>query len=229
MKNYYPLLFSLLSLFLVGCTSYYTARQYSSPKEFYEDFNDFAKNKNLKVTLRNDSTFITDEGTQVLNDSLILINKFQKTEIKVLQLKEIKSINDFYDADSNHLFKIILRDGKELDEKEIKFLPDSSIQILITNTITSSYSIPLSKVKEVKYNRRWLGIPFGSLTGALLGTIAGAVGIIPVYESHPNFSGGQTWDIETGGAMIVGFGTGTIIGGILGWLIGYDYIYVFNN
>ncbi len=222
-------IFLVFAFILTGCSSYYTARQFSSSKEFYKDFNDFAKNKNLKVTLINDSTFITDEGTQISHDSLVLIRKSQETEMKILHPKDFKSINDYYDTDSNHVYKIILNDGKELDEKEVKFFPDSSIQISQINTFTKPYLIPIKQIKRINYNRHWLGIPFGSLTGAVLGTLAGAAGIIPVYESHPNFYGGQTRDIETGGAMILGFGAGSIVGGIIGWLIGYNYVYVFNN
>ncbi len=159
-------------LFLEGCQSNYIVNKYYSKEELYKNFNASCIDKNVKIILMNDSSFIVTGGARISNDTLLFVAQ---------------------EKNSNAVF------------------------------------VPLSNVKRISYNKRWLGIPFGILTGAVLGTLAGAIGIIPVYETHSDISGVQTQTIETGGAMLVGIGVGTVIGGVIGWLIGYNYIYYFNR
>ncbi|MHB8854554.1 MAG: hypothetical protein ACYC6P_14525 [Ignavibacteriaceae bacterium] len=90
MKNI--LMIMSLSLFCVGCSSYYTAKDFSSKEKYYKDFNDFAKNKNMTVTLINDSSFTTYVGSEILNDTLSFLREKDFTHEEI-PLKNIKSIN----------------------------------------------------------------------------------------------------------------------------------------
>ena len=100
---------------------------------------------------------------------------------------EIRNIKDIYDANSNHIIKILLKDGGEFSEKDVKYLPDSSIQFITYKTVNISKSIPLNSVKEIYYNRHWLGIIPGFFAGIPLGAILIATKIIPssVPEGNP--------------------------------------------
>ena len=171
MKNYYQILFFLISLILVGCQSDYVVSKWYSKEELYKNFNESCSDKSVKIIFVNDSSFTASGGARISNDTLLFITQERNNNVGF---------------------------------------------------------VPLSNIKRVSYNKNWLGIPFGSLTGAVVGTLAGAFGLIPVYESHPNMSGGQTQDIETGGAMLLGLVAGTVVGSVIGWLIGYNYIYFFN-
>ena len=215
----------IFMVLLIGCSSYYTARQFSSRDKFYEDFNSFARNKNMKVTLTNDSSFITNEGTMISNDSLILLFQYQKEVIKTIPQNKIKNIKDIYDANSNHTTKILLKDGEELSEKGVRYLPDSSIQFTINKVLNINKSIPINRVKEVYYNRHWLGIVPGFFAGIPLGAILVTAKIIPssVPEGNPPHA---TYD--SGDAAVIAVPLGIIIGGVVGWFVGFDYTYIFN-
>ncbi len=88
---------SILMLLFMGCSGIYTLQNYPSKQKFYEDFNNFAKNKNLKVTLNNDSSFVTQKGTKISNDSLIFISIDSKTEVNnIPQSIPINKIKDVH-------------------------------------------------------------------------------------------------------------------------------------
>ncbi len=222
LKAIYLLLFGLV-IFLAGCSSTYTLKDYTSKQKFYDDFNNFAKNRNVKVILSNDSSFVTKEGTRISNDSLIIINKSEKTEIERIPLSDIKSVNDFYDAEKNHTIVINLKDGREFHEKRITYLPDSSINIPVTKVITTKEQIPLSKVKKVNYKINWLGLIPGVPVGFVIGA---AFGIITL--NLPGGSNLSTNFWSGGGGLVIGTPVITLIGGAVGWLIGFNYSYIFN-
>ncbi len=136
---------------------------------------------------------------------------------------------DFNKSCNDKPLKIILNNDSTIFAPNGARISNDTLILLNKNQDVISVNFPINKVKEARYNKRWLGIPFGILTGGAVGTLAGAVGLIPVYESHPNMNGGQTQTIETGGAMVYGCIAGIGIGGIIGWLIGYNYIYYFNQ
>ncbi len=222
MKNIYLLLIGLV-IFLAGCSSYYTLRDYPSKQKFYKDFNNSVKNKDVKVTLNNDSSFIIKEGMRISNDSLIIINKSRNIKIERIPKSEIKSIKDFYETELKHIFVINLKDGREFHEKEITYLPDSSISIPVTKVITTKEHIPLSNVKKVNYKINWLGLIPGVPVGFVIGA---ALGIITL-----NLPGGSNlsqnfW--SGGGGLVIGTPLITLLGGAVGWLIGFNYTYIFN-
>ena len=69
MKIYYSVIF-LLALLLMGCSSTYTIKGYSSKEKFDEDFVSSADTKDLNITLLNDSLVQTTGGVDIKNDTL---------------------------------------------------------------------------------------------------------------------------------------------------------------
>lgn len=69
MKIYYGVLF-LLALILMGCSSTYTIKGFSSKDKFYRDFNGSADDKDLNITLLNDSLIQTTDGGILKQDTL---------------------------------------------------------------------------------------------------------------------------------------------------------------
>ena len=95
MKNYYSLLTILLFLFLVGCSSTYTLKDFSSKEKFYEDFNKYMSNRLVKVTFVNDSSFIISENVKISNDSVLLLSTGQNiiSNFPLEKVKEIRNIH----------------------------------------------------------------------------------------------------------------------------------------
>jgi hypothetical protein len=154
---------TFISLFLIGCSSIYTVKDFSSKDKYYEDFNSFVKNKNVKVTLNNDSSLTTFENTRISDDTLILMGQNENAAIKY---------------------------------------------------------IPLRNVKTIYYKKNWPGIIPGVISGFLLSFAIAGIG-----ESS---STGDTGFFGGGGAIVIGVPAGTILGGIIGWFLGYEYTYQFN-
>ena len=77
MKIFY-LITAVFLLTLTGCSSIYRISDFPSKDKFYGDFNKFADNKNLKVTLTNDSSFYSRRKTEISEDTLIIHNENSK-------------------------------------------------------------------------------------------------------------------------------------------------------
>ena len=151
------------ALFFIGCSSIYTVSDFSSKDKFYEDFNSFVKNKNVKVTLNNDSSFTTFKNTRISNDTLILIGQNENAANKYILLRNVKTIY---------------------------------------------------------YKKNWPGIIPGVISGFLLSFAIAGIG-----ESGNT---GDTGFFGGGGAIFIGVPAGTVIGGVIGWFLGYEYTYQFN-
>ena len=91
MKNIYGLFF-LLALLLMGCSSTYTIKDFPSKERFYEDFNKFAQNKDVEITLINDSSFTINDGTVLENDTLISYGKLEGKDKRSFALSDITEI-----------------------------------------------------------------------------------------------------------------------------------------
>ena len=79
MKKFY-LIIAVFALFFIGCSSTYRISDFPSKDKFYGDFNKFADNKNMKVTLTNDSSFTAEGKTEISGDTLIITMNVQKEE-----------------------------------------------------------------------------------------------------------------------------------------------------
>ncbi len=212
-------LVSVFSFINSGCSSTYHISDFSSKANFYSDFNNFARGKNLKVTLRNDSSFTALQGTKIKNDSLYVPCILEKKELVTLKRNEIESIVDFYNENNNHSIKLYLKNGKELDEKSVRFLADTSLQFETKVNKILSIPIDITYVRSVTYKKNWPGILPGILVGFLSSFVVAGLG-----ESG---NSGDTGIFASGAAMFIGVPLGTLIGGIIGWLIGYNYHYYF--
>lgn len=219
-------------MFLIGCSSTYKITDFPSKDKFYADFNNSAKDKSLKVFLKNDSTITTYGGARISNDSLLFTIQVQKVEkISKDKIKDIK----YSGSDMSNLSAIIfLKNGAEAIAKNVNILSDSSISATILEN--DDEYIPVSKVKEISYKNHWAGVPGKLILSTGLGAGFGAfVGFIiskinPPNNSLPgsgsNAGGIVAQDERTG--LIVGSVIGFITGGIIGWISGYTYTYQFN-
>jgi hypothetical protein len=219
------LIVGFLTLILIGCSTIYRVSDFASKEKYYEDFNNFASNKHLKITLKNDSSFITQKGTKISNESVILLYGYQSNTFDIIPKQDINKVINFYDENSNQTIKILLKNGNEINEKDIGYLPDSSIKIAVTKIINFDKSIPLTNVKEISYNRHWLGIIPGFFAGIPIGAFLAEAKLIPSSHTDGN-SNVATYDYIN--ATLIGIPVGIIIGSTVGWFIGYTYTYQFN-
>ena len=167
------LLILLLSLLIIGCSSTYKISNFPSKDKFYEDFNKFAKDKSVKVTLVNDSSFYVENGAQIKNDTIYSFGQEIITRNKKIPSSDTVEINY---TDSNPVSaEILLNDGEKYQANQIEFLGDS-IYFSYDNKIGTINKISsLDKLKCISYRNHWLGIPFGFLDGLVIGTGAGII------------------------------------------------------
>lgn len=211
----------LVSVIITGCSSIYTVKDFSSKKNFYDDFNKFARNKNLKVTLTNDSTFAVEGKTRITNDSLLMQMNIQKEVI--IKRDEVKDIK-YYGKDMSKLSAIIiLKDGTTAKAKNLNILADSSISIAVSKSFYKS--LPLGKIKKISYKNLWFTLPLGFLIGTAVGT--GIGGAISSYDAHHNM-GSAAVKNEYLLPLIYGALLGMVSGSVASWIIGHNYIYEFN-
>jgi hypothetical protein len=69
MKSTYYLIVVFISLVILGCSSTYTIKDFSSKEKFYDDFNNFAKDKNVEVQFVNDSSLTIGNGAIIIRDT----------------------------------------------------------------------------------------------------------------------------------------------------------------
>ncbi|MCL5030321.1 MAG: hypothetical protein M1480_15025 [Bacteroidetes bacterium] len=200
---------SAITILLVGCSSTYTIKNFSSKEKFYENFNNSAKNKTVKVTLSNDSSFTALEGTNITNDSLFFTTQILKEE--KIESNAIRNIKYLESGSSNLAAIIILNNGKELKAKKADMLEGSSINALIMEN--KNVNLPLNDIKKVSYKNRLLGTLIGFLIGIPAAYLVGEQFFV-LFGS--------------GNEMAISLISSPIIGGIIGAITGYTYIYQFN-
>ena len=62
----------IIFLFLIGCSSTYKATYFTSKEDFHNYFNESVQDRELKITMTDDSSIVTDNGAKIINDSMIL-------------------------------------------------------------------------------------------------------------------------------------------------------------
>lgn len=218
----------ILSIFLPiwGCSSTYRTGDFSSSDKFYQDFNKFAGDKDLKIVLVNDKTIKAFAGSKISGDTIAIITRIKR------QPREIKSsqvLNIIYSHDNTNFQKntatIFLHNGYVLSGENVIIKNDSSINFTEIERTTKYY--PVSKVWEAYYNSNWAGVLPGFLYGSAAGLLVGLAGIIPIYthtEGNPRH--GSEYNYPA--AMAVGLFSGIGMGIIAGWLRGRTYIYKFH-
>lgn len=217
----------ILPLLLMGCYSTYTIKDFPSKDEFYKDINNCAKDRTIKVTLKNDSSIISKDGIEIKNDTLYLLSKKTRSSHKKVVPSSLKDIK-YQDANYKTAI-IILKEGKSFKADSIKSTPDSIVFVGIDTLTSKKYFTTVNQVQKINYRVGWKEIPSGSLLGIVGGTFINLIGIIPVKESHPDITvaGGQRWETDYLAQMIYGAAAGFIIGSITGYIIGYNYTYEF--
>jgi hypothetical protein len=218
--NFLIILFCLL---FSGCSSTYRISDFSSNDKFYEDFNHFAQNKSVKVTLLNDSSFSINDGAKIQNDSLYAIEKDNIMLIKEIDTAEIKELS--YNKFQTYAL-IFLKDGESYQAHDIEFHKDS-IHFFYDNKIIKTINISsINKIKNISYKNHWIGIPFGFLGGIIIGALAGRSGLIQVPETEGNAP--TITDNNYVGGIYFGMLAGAIAGSVVGWVLGWNFTYEFS-
>lgn len=214
-------------ILLTGCSSVYRISNFSSKQKFYDDFNDFAGNKKVKVTLSNDSSFYTKNIVQIYNDTLYALKSFIKKNFNTVPIKDLKRIN--YLSSDYKSAELLLNNGKTIKAEDIKMLRDSVHFSIGSTAAKRNALLPLDSVRTISYKNHWLGLITGLPAGIVTGFITGILGFYPVHTGHPNMgSAGETQSTDLAGSALIGTAAGTVIGGIAGWFLGHNYVYQFN-
>ena len=209
----------IVSLIFTGCSSTYRVSNFSSKEKFYEDFNNSVKNKELEITLINDSSFSVLEGSKIADDSLDLILSFQNKE-HTLASNEIENIKYYGDSYSSPSAYIMLKNGQLINGENIQILPDSSIRCVEVKV--NGTKVPLTDVKKVSYKKHWLGILPGLLIGVPAGFVLG-IAIGQSFDKNKDAQGTESFFAVFGAPM------GALAGIIYGWIAGWEYNYYFNQ
>ncbi len=213
------LLINVSFLLFVGYSTTYRLADFPSKENYYKKFNDHAENKNISILLNTDSIITTTLGGKIWDDSLLYNVITVKNGNEGIPLNQINSIE--YKTTDNRLAHISLENGREMETKDMIFLP-SSIKCSISENLITHKSISLNSIKEISYKIRWPGIPIGFFAGSISGALAGYVGIEIFYDIRSRDS--SQGFIAIGTAL-----TGAMFGVIIGIINGFNYTYQFNH
>jgi|ERR1035438_4002930 hypothetical protein len=219
MKKYYSALF-LLALILMGCSSTYTIKNFSSKEKFYQDFNNSVKERDIKVVLSNDSSFTLMHGAVLENDTLFAFGQYNEKKYMSLALSDLEKIN--YTGNDYKSATVLRNNGEELNCENI-IINHDSIYFDRTKTVLTEENIAsVNKIKTISYKNRLIRMPLGLLAGAPLGLLSG---IILGHAFHTTDEKGNPDVTNITMAMTC---VGALAGIIVSYIIGYDYIYQFN-
>jgi hypothetical protein len=187
---------------------------------YYEYFNKSVKDKTVKITLQNDSSFTNLVGIVLENDTLISYGKLEgwkKSKYALSDIAEIKyTSNDFKSA------SILLRNGDKISGENIITNRDSIFFVYMKTITIRNHIVPIDKVKTVSYKNRWIRMPLGLLAGTPLGLLSGIM-LGHVFHTTDEKGNPDVLNISMEMAFL-----GGIVGIITSSIIGYDYIYQFN-
>jgi hypothetical protein len=218
MKNLCSLLIVSV-LLLIGCSSTHTIKDFPSKEKFYQDFNNSAKNKDVKIILINDSSFAINDGIALENDTLfsyVILEGKDSRSFALSEIIEIKYTNNDYKSAS-----VLFKNGDKLIGEDIRTNRDSIYFVTMKKLLTINNIIPINKVKTISYKNRLVRIPLGILAGGVTGLVSGIF-----YASSPHPSQDNAGLIS--GSIIGGALIGVLIGSIVSYRIGYNYYYQFN-
>lgn len=205
----------------MGC-SIYTIKDYPSKEKFYEDFNNSAKNKDVNITLINDSSFTINDGVVLENDSLFSFAKIEERDLRIYPLSVITEIRYMNNDTSTAL--ILFNNGETLRGTNFRTESDSIYFTMQTSTKKNKnvpIPIEIDKIKTITYKTHLRSIPLGILGGAITGLITAAIASTGISDSKDNNGKAAAYFIVS---PILGAAIGVIVGGIIGW----NTIYQFN-
>ncbi len=219
MKNIY--LFGILFiLFFTGCSSTYKVTDFPAREKFYEDFNETFKDREAKVILTNDSSFIAPNGIEIKNDTLysyIFTEENQPMQFSLADVADVEFIRDHIAS-----AKIFLKNGEKLNGSKVKVTKDSINFIENKSLMLFKKLESVDKIKRVTYKNRWKRMPLAILAGAPLGAFSGIV-FSKLLDTR-DYKGNPDYFIGVINMTLVGVLSGCIIS----YLIGFDEIYQFN-
>lgn len=220
--KYIYLITPALILFFAGCSSTYRVTDFKSKNEFYNNVNNNIKDREVNVTLNNDSTFATnDKGAQVEQNYLSL--RLNRTVLDTtLPLSEIQNIN-YKTKHGNPSTYIELKNGATINAENIR---RSAGSLEFNTRVPYPYNIPINKVNEIGYKSTSEGIFSGIFIGMGAGLLLTISKIIPanLREGNPPYPN----DYNYFGVGRVSIPLGIIVGGIVGAIIGHHYNYEFR-
>jgi len=223
MKKVFRFSIIIIPLIVFGCSSTYTVSDFSSKEKFYNDFNNFASDKNLEVKLVNDSSITVGNGF-ILGDTLYTPGFRIDRKSGKIALSDIKKID--YTGSDYKSANLLLKNGSQISVEEINVTNDTLSYTNSKKIITQDAVMPLTKIKEVRYKNRWFSTPAGFLGGGILGAYIGSK--FPSYSYQTSNATGKPVSEPSANSAIIGLGSGVIIGTVAGYLIGYTYTYQFN-
>jgi hypothetical protein len=210
----------VVAFYLTGCSSQYTIRDFPTKDKFIEYFNNSIKNKSVKITLQNDSSFSNIDGVVVENDTLISYREVESKEKGKSALSDIAEIK--YTSNDYTSAAVLLKNGDNIRGENIRTDRDSMYYINIRSFITRNNIVPIDKVKTVSYKNRLIRMPLGLLAGLPLGLLSG---ILLGTAFHTTDEKGNPDVLNISFEMTI---LGGFVGIITSSLVGYDYIYQFN-
>jgi hypothetical protein len=156
MKKFYLTIGVFASLF-IGCSSTYKVSDFSSREKFYDDFNKSVKDKIVKVTLDNDSTFNCKESTNIANDSLYFSTQTGDKRNDILPLNKVKSISC-----KNHLLGV-----------PVSLVSGTVIGTVIGLLLVNTFNITNNGGGNSRYNLGWGITSLGLVAGGIFGWFNG--------------------------------------------------------
>ena len=221
MKSTYYLIVVFISLVILGCSSTYTIKDFSSKEKFYDDFNNSVKDRDVEITFTNDSSFASNNGVAVEGDSLYSLNLYVVKANAKISLSQLKEIN--YAGNNNTDALLTLKDGEKLQTENIQPGNDTLTFIKVSALYAAAALAPLDKLKTVSYKNRLWGMPEGFLIGIPTGYILGIMIGTSIESGSSSNQSGMSSLYEVFGPYM-----GAVIGAFTGWLIGRTYTYQFN-
>jgi hypothetical protein len=177
------ILFPLL-LEVTSCSSTYTVTDFSSKEDFYNYVNKNISNREVNVTLNNDSTFTTNDiGAQVNQNFLTL--KLYSYKDTTVPLSEIQNMN--YESNLGKPPTYIkLKNGNTINAENIR---RSANSLEFDVRVSYPYNIPINKINKVSYKSTSVGIINGIFIGIGSGLLLTVSKVIPasIREGNPPY------------------------------------------
>jgi hypothetical protein len=205
----------------MGCSTYRLS-DFSSKAKFYDDFNKFAKNKNVKVTAINNTVFTINNRAEIENDTLYFIDD------NIVYINKIISASDTLGAievNKFHTGTILLKNGEKYWANNIEFKDDSIFFSYEGKTHKKNNICSLKNIKYISYKNNWIGLPLGFLGGEIFGLGIGYAVSKYIYQ-HESYEDQKNLVDEI--PLFWGIYLGPVVGAIVGLFIGWNYIYEFS-
>jgi hypothetical protein len=209
-------------MFLTGCSSVYTVKYFSSKQEFYQNFNDFAMDKNVKIYFTNDSV-LNSLGAIIADDTLYSLGYAVQNQYMVFPTSEVKEIK--YNNSNYKNGIIVLKNGRKFQTTGMDYSIDTVKFYTDYNVTGKNIVAAIRNVKEVRYYNKWANMG----TKVISGTIGGMIGGFALgtkIDEHVYYQ--QQGEAPFTGCLL-GMPVGAFIGFIIGLYTGYNYIYLFNQ